>query len=141
MSSAIVLDASVWVSWFRPTDANHETSHRWMKQYLAKGGFIVVPTLLLIELAASISRQTQQNAEAEVAIATLNSMNTVQVVPMNAKLVQAAITVAISLRLRAGDATYVAVAQQRNIPLVSWDKEQLQRTTGIITTYTPYTHI
>jgi predicted nucleic acid-binding protein len=31
----------------------------------------------------------------------------------------------------------VVVAQQLNIPLVSWDKEQLRKASSILTTYAP----
>jgi len=51
--------------------------------------------------------------------------------------VQAAVTIAADLQLRAGDATYVAVAHQLNIPLISWDKKQLQRAESLVSTYTP----
>ncbi|GAC1421889.1 MAG: hypothetical protein PVS3B3_01170 [Ktedonobacteraceae bacterium] len=37
-------------------------------------------------------------------------------------------------------ATYVAVAHQLSIPLISWDKEQLQKASKIIQTYTPDTY-
>ena len=35
--------------------------------------------------------------------------------------------VAADLRLRGADATYVAAAQELNLPLVSWDREQIER--------------
>ncbi len=52
-------------------------------------------------------------------------------------LVQAAVNIALDLQLRAGDAIYIAVAQQLNLPLVSWDNEQLERGGRLITTYSP----
>ena len=57
--------------------------------------------------------------------------------PLDDTLVWAAVEVAADLKLRTGDATYVAVAHQLNIPLVSWDKEQLQRAGSLVSTYTP----
>ena len=36
---------------------------------------------------------------------------------------------------------YVALAHQLNIPLVSWDKEQIQKASSLITTYTPENYI
>jgi len=33
-----------------------------------------------------------------------------------------------------------ALAQQLNIPLVSWDKEQLRKASNLLTTYTPDTY-
>ena len=60
---------------------------------------------------------------------------------MDVSLVQIAIDVATDLQLRAGDAIYVALAHQLNIPLVSWDKEQLQKASTLVTTYTPENYI
>jgi hypothetical protein len=44
---------------------------------------------------------------------------------------------AADLQLRAGDASYVTLARQLNIPLVSWDREQLQKAGSLIATCTP----
>ena len=64
-------------------------------------------------------------------------MHTIQIVPIDAALVQAAVEVATNLQLRAGDSTYVALAHQLHIPLISWDKEQLQRARTLVATYAP----
>jgi len=60
---------------------------------------------------------------------------------MDEILTQAAVDVAINLQLRAGDAIYVALARQTKHSLISWDKEQLQKASTIITTYTPATYV
>ena len=125
MSASVVVDASVWVSWLRPSDVNHDASFTWMEQYRSKGGPLVVPTMLLIEVAASISRQTGQAIQAKEAINKLDSIRIIQIVSIDSVLVQAAVNTATNLHLGAGDAIYVALAHQLNIPLISWDKEQM----------------
>ncbi|MFL5701111.1 MAG: type II toxin-antitoxin system VapC family toxin [Ktedonobacteraceae bacterium] len=137
MNTSTVVDASVWVSWLRPPDINHDVSRIWMEQYIAKDGMLVVPTLVLIEVAASISRRTGQTIQAQEAVKRLHSISKIQIAPVDSALVQSAVEVAINLQLRAGDAIYVALAHQLSIPLVSWDKEQLQRSESLISTYTP----
>ena len=141
MSVSLVVDASVWVSWLRPIDINHDPSFIWMERYFAKGGFLVAPAFLLVEVAASISRQTGQVMRAREAINQLRAISKIQIIAMDSALVQAAVDVAINLQLRAGDAIYVALAHQLNVPLVSWDKEQLQKASTTITTYTPATYV
>ena len=140
MDVMVVMDASIWVSQLRPQDANHNASRLWMDRYTAAGGLLVVPIFLLIEVAAAISRRTGEPTLAEKAIEDLNSIDAIQFVPLDSVLVQAAVNIATDLQLRAGDAIYVAVAQQLNLPLVSWDKEQLQRAGNILATYTPSTY-
>jgi len=108
-----------------------------MEEYITKGGLLVAPTLLLIEVAASISRRTGQAIQAQEAVNRLYSISQLQIAPIDAALVQTAVEVSINFQLRAGDATYVALAHQLNIPLVSWDKEQLQRAGSLVAAYTP----
>src|SRR5256885_392825 len=141
MNVSLVVDASVWVSWLRPVDINHDPSFIWMEQYIARGGFLVAPALMLVEVSASISRQTGQVMRAREAINQLRAISKIQIVAMDSVLVQAAVEIAADQQLRAGDAIYVALAHQLNIPLVSWDKEQLQKASTIITTYTPDTYV
>src|ERR1700680_4757375 len=125
---SIVVDASVWVSWLRPSETNHRLSFTWMEQFITKSGLLISPAMLLIEVAASISRLTGQAIRAKEAIIQLNSISKIQIFPMDSSLVRTAIDIATDLQLRAGDAIYVALAHQLNIPLISWDKEQLQKT-------------
>ena len=137
MKISVVADASVWVSHLRTHDINHEASRQWIEQYLSKEGHFVATTLLLIEVAAAISRRTNNPAIARGAIQTLREISSVHLVSLNSVLVQASIDIAADLQLRTGDATYVAVANLYSIALVSWDKEQLQRARSLIPTYTP----
>ncbi len=140
MDGSIVIDASVLVSWFVSYDANHNDSHLWMKRYRATGGLLVAPAFAMIEVATAIARQTRQAALAKAAIKDLYSVHTLRVVPVDSMLVRSAVDIASDLQLRAGDATYVAVAYNLKIPLVSWDNEQLQRGGNLITAYTPSTY-
>jgi predicted nucleic acid-binding protein len=56
MDAHVVVDASVWVSWLQPFDANHDASRFWVERYIAEGGLLVAPALVLVEVAAAISR-------------------------------------------------------------------------------------
>jgi predicted nucleic acid-binding protein len=112
-----------------------------MEQYTAANGLMLAPAFLLIEVAAAISRRTGEPALAKKAIEDLNGADIVHFIATDADLIQAAVDVAVNLQLRAGDAIYVALARQLNLPLISWDKEQLQKASTIITTYTPATYV
>jgi predicted nucleic acid-binding protein len=140
MDGSVVIDASVLVSWIVSNDANHDDSHFWMKRYRAIGGLLIAPAFAMIEVAAAIARQSRQPALAKAATKDLYLVRTLRIVPLDTILVRSAVDVASDLQLRAGDATYVAVAYNLKIPLVSWDKEQLQRGGNLITTYTPSTY-
>lgn len=140
MNISVVVDASVLVSRLMPPEINHNASKLWVERFTVEEGLLVAPSFLLIEVAAGVSRQTRQPSVSKKAIEDLNNSNVIQFISMDEVLTQAAVDVATNLQLRAGDAIYVALAHQLNIPLVSWDKEQLQKASTIITTYTPDTY-
>jgi len=137
MDGSVVIDASVLVSWIVSSDANHNDSHFWMKRYRAIGGLLVVPAFAMIEVAAALARQSKNPVLTKATIKDLYSVSILRIVPLDSVLVRSAVDIASDLQLRAGDATYVAVAYKLKIPLVSWDKEQLQRGGILIATYTP----
>lgn len=141
MDTTVVLDASVWVSWFIVWDANYNASRLWMERYITAGGQLVAPAFLLIEVAAAISRRTRQPTVARRIIRNLYGVPAMHFRSPDPPLFWATVEVAADLQLRAGDAIYVALAHQLNIPLVSWDREQLERARSLTTTYTPRNYV
>jgi len=141
MNDRVVIDASVWVSRLMPLEVDHEVSKLWIESFTKAGGQLIAPVFWQIDVAAAISRRTGRSAVTERALKVLNRTDAMHFIPLNSALVRAAIDVATKLQLRAGDSIYVALARQLNIPLVSWDKEQLQRTANAITTYTPSSYV
>jgi predicted nucleic acid-binding protein len=141
MDAVVVVDASVWVSSLIAQDVNHIASRAWMKAFTTTGGSFMSPTFLQIEVASAVSRLTKDPVVARQAVDDLVRTTRMEFVSMHDTLVQTAINVGIELQLRAGDTVYVAVAHQLGIPLVSWDKEHLNRATSFITTYSPDTYI
>jgi predicted nucleic acid-binding protein len=137
METKLVIDASVWVSWFSKSDVNYSASRRWMEQYLTAGGLLLAPTFLLVEVAAAISRRIGQPEVARETVKELFQVPAMRFISPTAALFWAEVEIAADLQLRAGDATYVALARQLNIPLVSWDREQLQKAASLIATYSP----
>ncbi len=133
----IVLDASVWVSRLVPQDVHHLASRLWLEQYIVSGGRLCVPALFLAEVTGAISRQTGQAELAHRAIEHLFRLRAVRVVPLDRQLGRISAGLAADLRLRGADATYVAIAQQLGISLVTWDDGQLSRAGQAIRVYTP----
>ena len=136
MHSSLVVDTSVWASRLMAHDANHLASQAWAAKYVMAGGMIVIPEFMLIELAATLARQMQQPIAAKQIARDLYT-DVLSIKSLDTKLVQLAIDLAVDLRLKGGDAIYVALAHQMGIPLVSWDREQLSRASTLIETYTP----
>lgn len=141
MGNIVIIDASVWVSSLVARDSNHQASLTWIEQYQAKQGILIVPSFFLIEVGGTLSRLTKEELVAKKAIQDIQAMQGMNIIAMDSAFIRLATQIAINLRLRAGDATYVALAHQLNIPLISWDKEQLERASSLVTTYTPDTYI
>lgn len=137
----VVIDASVWVSQLRPQDVHHDSSRSWIERYAVTGGILVASDFLSLEIAAAISRGTGDFLLAKEAVRKLHDFTGLNLLPLDSALIESAIDIATDLQLRAGDAIYVALAHQLNIPLISWDKEQIQKASSLITTYTPENYI
>ncbi len=137
LALTVVVDASVWVSRLVPQDVHHEASRRWLEAFTARGGQVVAPVLLLPEIAGAISRRTGVPDLARQAVQQLQRLRTLRLVALDRRLSQAACQLAADLGLRGADATYVAVADQLKIPLVTWDNEHIDRAGKRITVQMP----
>jgi predicted nucleic acid-binding protein len=108
-----------------------------MEQHLKSGGLLVSPIILAVEIAATVARVTRNPVAASHALSQLRSLYQLRLAPLDQTLVDDATNIAMNFGLRGADSSYVAVAQQLAIPLVTFDNEQLTRPGGIIATIRP----
>lgn len=132
-----VTDASVWVSRFLTGDAFHMASNLWLKQHIAAGLPLLAPANLLAEVAGAVARRSGSSQLGYQAAQQMLHVPTLQLVTIGADLGDFAAAVASTYRLRGADALYVAVARQLQMPLVSWDQEQVARIKGFVEAFTP----
>ena len=123
----IVLDASVWVSRLVSQDEFHAAVKSWMEKQREAGIQFISPALLLAEVGGAISRRTGDPALAKRAITQLENLPGLRLVEMDNDLVHEAAILAAELGLRGADSIYVAVANQLDLPLVTFDVDQRQR--------------
>ena len=131
------VDASVFVSAAREAEENHQASLRFLRMLEARGVTVVCPTLVLPECAAAIARPTGSAALATELVKLVVSFPGMDLVPLSAGLSTAAARVASLYRLRGADAVYAAVAVELGAVLVTWDREMLERCSGVVKTITP----
>lgn len=122
----MVIDASVWVSYFLPSDQHHQASYQWVAGRLAEGNPLVLPGLSLAEVGGAISRISASAETGKAAVKWLLARPSLEVVS-GEDLDQSAAFLACDLLLRGADAHYVLLAHRRSLPLVSWDEQQLAR--------------
>ncbi len=137
MASTYTVDASVFLNAFNPYEAGHETSYRFLAELQEQATPIIVPTLLLPEVAAAISRGREDESLAREFAATLEQLPHLVWVPLDTTLARQATAVAARFRLRGSDAVYAAVALRFGSTLVTLDRQQQERVGKVLTTRSP----
>jgi predicted nucleic acid-binding protein len=137
MNSPVTIDASVFVSAFTPSEEAHQASNAFMREARESGVPIIVPTLLIPEIAAAIGRgQGKPDLGYSFAIEVSQFPN-VTLVNLDESLAETAAEIAATHRLRGSDAVYAAVAVRFATSLVTLDTEQLQRVKKVATVRKP----
>ncbi len=131
------VDASVFLNAFNPYEAGHEESHRLLTRLQTEAIPIVVPTLLLPEVAGTVARGRQDSLLASKFAHAVSRLSHVVFVPLDAALAQRALEVAAEYRLRGSDAVYATVALQFGSTLVTLDREQRERAAKVVPTRRP----
>jgi predicted nucleic acid-binding protein len=131
------VDASVFVNAFNPHEEGHAESLQILATIRERGDPVIVPTLLVPEIASAVARASDDRTGAlryAHATAALPQLTLVTLTPAMAR--QAA-ELAATHRLRGADAVYLAVARRYGTTLVSRDEEQRTRGSVIAMCQTP----
>jgi predicted nucleic acid-binding protein len=137
VASIYTVDASVFLNAFNPYETGHEESHRLLARLQEEAVPIIVPTLLLPEVAAAVSRGRGDQALARGFAAALHRLPHLVWVPLDETLARQATDVAAQFRLRGSDAVYAAVALRFGATLLTLDGEQQERVRAALTVQTP----
>ncbi len=133
----MVVDASVVVSRLVPHDVHHDASRRWLRRYIDGGGVVIAPALLLPEVAGAVARRTGVPRLARRAVDAVLRLPGLRLISVDDALARAGARIAARLRVRGGDALYVAAAAELRLPLVTWDMEQRERAAGLVDVRVP----
>jgi len=127
MSDPVTIDASVFVNAFSPTEEGSDHSWKFILGLKETGTPIIVPTLLLTEVAASIARKQNNTDLALKLMFEVENLPNLTLVSVDESLAETAAEIAARHHLRGSDAVYAAVATRFATELITLDKEQLQR--------------
>ncbi|HEY7499908.1 MAG TPA: type II toxin-antitoxin system VapC family toxin [Vicinamibacterales bacterium] len=131
------VDASVFVNAFNPHEEGHAASLQILSAIQERGDPVIVPTLLISEIAAAVARATGDRVGAlQYAMATA-ALPHLTLVSLTAAVARQAADLAATYRLRAADAVYVTVARRYGTTIVSRDDEQRTRGAAVIRCLTP----
>jgi len=131
------IDASVHVSALNPTEANSASSRAFLALVQREQMPLFCPTLLLVEVAAAITRALGDARRAVALAASLRGWPNQALVPLDRVLASRAADLAATATLRGADAVYAAVAQQYETTLVTLDRQQLERLPPVVKTARP----
>jgi predicted nucleic acid-binding protein len=137
MATIYTVDASVFINGFNPYEEGYEHSRRLLVRLQEEAVPIVVPTLLLPEVAAAVRRGRDDHDLARRFAARLRRLPHLVLVSVDEMLAQQAADVAAQYRLRGSDAVYAAVALRFGSTVVTLDREQHERVAAVVTARAP----
>ncbi len=137
MAGPCTVDASVFLNAFNPAEAGHTKSKRLLSRMQDLATPIIVPALLLPEVAATISRVRRDAALARSFTSALRRLPNLMLIPLDTTLAQGDAEMAAQHRLRGSDSVYGAVALRFGAKLVTLDSEQHERLAKVISTRYP----
>ncbi|HEX7184354.1 MAG TPA: type II toxin-antitoxin system VapC family toxin [Thermoanaerobaculia bacterium] len=137
MNFTYTVDASVFLNGFNAHEPRHEESRRFLGWLREEAVPIIVPALLLPEVAAALARGSGDAGLARRFAQTLSRLPHLVLIPLDEVVASLAADAAAELRLRGSDAVYIAVAQRFGTTLVTLDGEQLERGGLAVTTRVP----
>jgi predicted nucleic acid-binding protein len=137
LASIYTVDASVFMNAFNRYEPGYQNSHSFLARLQKQATPIIVPTLLLPEVAAAVSRGRQDEVLAREFAAALERLPHLVWVSLDRTLARQATNVAAQYRLRGSDAVYAAVALRFGATLVTLDREQRERVARVLTARTP----
>jgi len=125
-----VVDASVWVCRFVPSDAHHSASREWLERVLRAGTPLMGPVILVAEVAGAVSRRTRPD-RGHRAVHEIQRLREVRLLPLTLLLARSAAGVAADLKVKGYDAVYLALAQRLGVPLITWDNDLRTRGSAV----------
>jgi len=131
------VDASVFVNAFNPHEEGHAESLAILAAIQEGGDPVVVPTLLLPEVASAVARASDDRAGALQYANATAALQHLTLVSLSSTMARQAAELAATHRMRGADAVYLAVARRYGTTLVSRDDEQRWRGSAIVTCQTP----
>ncbi len=124
-------DASLIVPLFVPSDVHHGPARAWFESAAREGLALHAPSILLAEVIASLWRVVG-NADAVTLARAALEQGRITFYPVTMALVLRAVANAQATRLRGCDSIYVALAQELDDVLVTFDEEQLRRGAAVV---------
>jgi predicted nucleic acid-binding protein len=128
--TALVVDASVWVSAADAADKLSAPSRTFLRTAMRQRDPIALPAIARLEVACALSRRLRDARQGRDLADRLLLSPLITEIDLGS-LLGTALTVGTESFLRAGDAFYAAVATDEDGLIISWDEELLRRANAV----------
>ncbi len=133
----LVVDANVWLSACGEHEPSHTESLAFLSSSLELNVLFLLPALILPEVSGTAARRTRDELDGRALVEQLQRLPKVMFFDLDMRRARDAARLAGQLFLRGADAQYAALALERRAPLITLDRELLQRAKGTIDCLSP----
>lgn len=131
------VDASVHVNALNREEEGSRQSRAFLETLHRGAQAVYSPTLLLVEVAAAVSRAVNDPEQAVAMAQSIRDLPGQVWIPLDVLLAEESTHLAAVSRLRGADAVYAAVASRYKTTLVTRDRQQLERLRPTLPILTP----
>ena len=131
------IDASVLVSAIRIHERDSKSCIALLEKILTEETIVYLPEIALVEIVSAMVRATGNATFARSIAKAFRSLSNYVFLPVDRELADFTTEIIMRTNLRSGDAMYVAVAAIYRVPLVTLDREQLERGALFVETRLP----
>ncbi len=131
--AAWVVDASVALKWVRP-EPGSEAALAFLKRVRAQDAELFAPDLWCIELASALWKKATLRGRDTTPAEAMECLHHLLAAPVVreplGRLAERALDIALELGVTAYDASYLALAEFLDAPVVTFDRQLAQRVSG-----------
>ena len=123
----IVIDSSVVSKWFDETEAGNERALQILRSHLSKSNNIIVPDLILYELANAWSTKSVLKFEAIIDNLRLFKRYSLKIINVDLNFLAKAVLMSKKYSISVYDATYAVLAKEKKCELITADKKFVEK--------------
>ena len=123
----IVIDSSVVFKWFDETEAGNERALQILRSHLSKSNNIIVPDLILYELANAWSTKSVLKFEAIIDNLRLFKRYSLKIINVDLNFLAKAVLMSKKYSISVYDATYAVLAKEKKCELITADKKFVEK--------------
>ena len=135
-SLSLVLDTSMLVAAALSQEDGHPGAAALMAALDAEGAVILVPALLIPELMGALRRTRYPPARVRQQVRAFRSTH-VTILPLDTRLADQAGEIALLHAVKGSDSVFLALARSLAVPLVTLNREQIDRAPADVEVFTP----